>query len=380
MGASQSQGAQHNRSVEQKLVKSKKGEVGIVKLLLLGAGESGKTTVFKQMRYLKGRGFDDDYLQEMKFQIIGNVLEGISNLANGAKDSGIALPDINLEPIYNALEARQKEKFLSQTAKNKITCIEGEIRKSVLSVAESDGYQQALEVCQKVGKYNIPDTFGLMIDKLAADKSWGTTEWQPSTEDVLLVRVRTTGMADEQFAVGKVKFRMIDVGGQRAERRKWIHLFSSVTSVIFVTSMSEYNQTLWEDSTTNRLTESVSLFKEHAESYQFKDSAFMLFLNKVDLFEEKYRDKKIPINDPETNNFPSAPTIDQETDEECSKARKWFQDLFLSNVDLAKRGTVYVHYTNALDTTKMQVVINVCADHILQMNMMTSGMVPKDTI
>lgn len=51
-------------------------QVGIVRLLLLGAGESGKTTVFKQMRYLKGRGFDDDYLQEMKFQLIGNILEG----------------------------------------------------------------------------------------------------------------------------------------------------------------------------------------------------------------------------------------------------------------------------------------------------------------
>mmetsp|Transcript_9087 Transcript_9087/g.10445 ORF Transcript_9087/g.10445 Transcript_9087/m.10445 type:complete len:221 (+) Transcript_9087:1042-1704(+) len=217
-----------------------------------------------------------------------------------------------------------------------------------------------------------------MMEKLEQDENFATQSWQPSIDDVLLVRVRTTGMADETFSIGKVRFRMIDVGGQRAERRKWIHLFNSVTSVIFVTSLSEYDQTLWEDSTTNRLSESVSLFKEHAESEQFRNSAFMLFLNKVDLFEMKYRDKMIPINDPETNYFPDAPKIENETDEQCSVARKWFQDLFLENIDMGKRGTVYVHYTNALDTNKMKVVINVCADHILQMNMMTSGMVPKD--
>ena len=37
---------------------------------------------------------------------------------------------------------------------------------------------------------------------------------------------------------------MIDVGGQRSERRKWIHSFENVTSVMFLVAISEYDQTL----------------------------------------------------------------------------------------------------------------------------------------
>lgn len=39
---------------------------------------------------------------------------------------------------------------------------------------------------------------------------------------------------------------MFDVGGQRSERKKWIHCFESVTSIIFCTALSEYDQDLLE--------------------------------------------------------------------------------------------------------------------------------------
>lgn len=47
----------------------------------------------------------------------------------------------------------------------------------------------------------------------------------------------------------------MDVGGQRSERRKWIHCFDSVNSVIFLVAMSEYDQFLYE-------VNEVSLFGE----------------------------------------------------------------------------------------------------------------------
>jgi guanine nucleotide-binding protein G(i) subunit alpha len=40
---------------------------------------------------------------------------------------------------------------------------------------------------------------------------------------------------------------MFDVGGQRSERKKWIHCFESVTSIIFCTALSEYDQVLLEE-------------------------------------------------------------------------------------------------------------------------------------
>jgi len=41
-------------------------------------------------------------------------------------------------------------------------------------------------------------------------------------------------------------YRMVDVGGQRSERRKWIHCFENVTSIMFLVALSEYDQVLVE--------------------------------------------------------------------------------------------------------------------------------------
>lgn len=44
------------------------------------------------------------------------------------------------------------------------------------------------------------------------------------------------------------RFSMFDVGGQRSERKKWIHCFENVTSIIFCVALSEYDQVLLEES------------------------------------------------------------------------------------------------------------------------------------
>ena len=52
---------------------------------------------------------------------------------------------------------------------------------------------------------------------------------------------------------------MFDVGGQRSERKKWIHCFENVTSIIFCVALSEYDQVLLEESS------QVRLFKPYDE-------------------------------------------------------------------------------------------------------------------
>lgn len=46
---------------------------------------------------------------------------------------------------------------------------------------------------------------------------------------------------------------MVDVGGQRSERRKWIHCFENVTSIMFLAALSEYDQFLVESDSEVRL-------------------------------------------------------------------------------------------------------------------------------
>jgi guanine nucleotide-binding protein G(i) subunit alpha len=71
----------------------------------------------------------------------------------------------------------------------------------------------------------------------------------PTQQDVLRTRVKTTGIVETAFTLKKHKFRIVDVGGQRSERKKWIHCFEGVTAVIFVSALNEYDLVLAEDDT-----------------------------------------------------------------------------------------------------------------------------------
>ena len=78
----------------------------------------------------------------------------------------------------------------------------------------------------------------------------------------MLVRYRTTGMTEQSFKIDGTFFKICDVGGQRNERRKWIHFFDSVTAVIFVSSLSAYDETIFEDENANAMDESLTVFDE----------------------------------------------------------------------------------------------------------------------
>ncbi|KAI5307748.1 guanine nucleotide-binding protein subunit alpha, partial [Ascosphaera atra] len=86
---------------------------------------------------------------------------------------------------------------------------------------------------------------------------------------------------------------MFDVGGQRSERRKWIHCFENVTAIIFCVALNEFDQVLLEnkdvvrsksDNLTNRLAESLDLFESVINSRWFMRTGVILFLNKIDVF------------------------------------------------------------------------------------------------
>lgn len=77
----------------------------------------------------------------------------------------------------------------------------------------------------------------------------GDPNYVPTDQDVLRSRVKTTGITETTFNIGELTYRMFDVGGQRSERKKWIHCFENVTAIIFLVAISEYDQVLIEDET-----------------------------------------------------------------------------------------------------------------------------------
>ncbi|CAM9999882.1 unnamed protein product, partial [Discosporangium mesarthrocarpum] len=88
-----------------------------------------------------------------------------------------------------------------------------------------------------------------------------------------------------------------DVGGQRNERRKWIHCFDNVKAVVFLVGLNGYNQRLFEDSNMNKMQESLKLFKQASALLShslFAPVPVFLFLNKKDIFETMIR--RIPLS------------------------------------------------------------------------------------
>jgi len=79
------------------------------------------------------------------------------------------------------------------------------------------------------------------------------------------------------------------VGGQRSERRKWLHCFDNIDTIIFIAALDEYDLPLQEDPKVNRLVESLSLFERITSFIYFQSIPFILFFNKSDAIEKKLK-------------------------------------------------------------------------------------------
>lgn len=90
-------------------------------------------------------------------------------------------------------------------------------------------------------KFQLPDSAPYFFDKVF---ELAAPNYVPNQQDILRCRARTTGIVENAFDIGGNRFRMYDVGGQRNERKKWIHCFEHVTAVLFVVAASEYDQAL----------------------------------------------------------------------------------------------------------------------------------------
>lgn len=78
------------------------------------------------------------------------------------------------------------------------------------------------------------------------DRFWDPN-YVPTDQDLLRSRLRTTGITETVFDLGQLTYRMFDVGGQRSERKKWIHCFENVNALLFLVAISGYDQCLVED-------------------------------------------------------------------------------------------------------------------------------------
>nr|XP_005297027.1 guanine nucleotide-binding protein G(t) subunit alpha-3 [Chrysemys picta bellii] len=341
--------ARKSKELEKKLQEDAARDARTVKLLLLGAGESGKSTIVKQMKIIHKDGFSNQECMEFRSVIYSNILQSILAIVKAMSTLGID---------YKNPASREDERQL-YTMANSLE--DGSMTPEFSEIIKRLWSDPGIQACfERAAEYQLNDSAVYYLNDLDRLTAPG---YVPNDQDVLRSRVKTTGIIETQFSFKDMNFRMFDVGGQRSERKKWIHCFEGVTCIIFCAALNAYDMILVEDENVNRMHESLHLFNSICNHKYFATTSIVLFLNKKDLFQEKITKVQLSVCFPEydgLNTFEDAGNY----------IKKQFLDLNLKKEDKE----IYSHMTCATDTQNIKFVFNAVTDIIIKENLKDCGL------
>lgn len=340
-----------NRKIDKEQGAAAEERSEVVSLLLVGAGEAGKSTFLRQMTNIYGEPWPDSKKKKFAATIASNLLDGF-------------------ESILTEMGESDSEELVAKLTKLTTECTDfltPECVKFLLDLYKGDPRVKEM-IQNRANDVQLAESFEYYVSRLSEYPMWGGEGWIPDVDDCIKARSRTSGVVKEVVVVEGVQFEIYDVGGQRSERRKWLHVFHEVTAAIYITSLVDYCQVLYEDRTKNRLQESFDLFREIANSNWLSNTPILLFLNKKDVFDRKFTEERIPLN--VSGLFPEAPT-DQD---DPKAALKWFGDEFKSRRITRGRQAEneakwFVHVTCATDQQNVEKVFGNCRTIIIKKNL-----------
>ncbi|KAK6119660.1 hypothetical protein DH2020_046598 [Rehmannia glutinosa] len=357
--------------IERRIEQETKAEKHIQKLLLLGAGDSGKSTIFKQARcpilysikitnyllHICLHIFADDYiiaLNAMQIKLLfqsgfdeaelkgyipvihANVYQTIKILHDGSKELSQSSEDSSKFSISD--ENKQiGDKFSEIGSRLDYPRLTKELAHEIETLWRDNAIQ---ETYSRGNELQVPDCTHYFMESLQrlSDADYVPTKITPSLprhlsasftssliaspvdcryanmEDVLYARVRTTGVVEIQFSV---------------------------------LESTRYDQTLFEDDNKNRMMETKELFEWVLKQPCFEKTSFMLFLNKFDLFEKKVL--KVPLN-------------------VCG----WFKDY--QPVSTGKQETENAYETTALDQKLVKKTFKLVDETLRRRNLFEAGL------
>lgn len=342
--------AKKNKELDQAMKKAQVDDLQFNKLLLLGAGESGKSTLFKQMISIHGEGFPPEVRKTYVNIIHNNAITAMKTLCEQTVH-------LHEQHGYNTLVQPEAVAALNLMKELKMEAeFDGKVVEAIRTLWADPGIRETYD---HRAKFQLTDSSNYWFDRV---EELGQPNYIPSEQDVLRSRVRTTGIVEQIFNIEGNRFKMFDVGGQRNERKKWIHCFEDVTALLFVAALSEYDMVLFEDETVNRMHEALNLFGDIINQEWFKRTSVILFLNKKDLFAEKIEKVPLSICFPEYQGA-------NEFEEAASEIEFRFVSL-----NKNKSKTIYTHLTNATDSNNMKYVFNSVKDIVVRRSLQEGGL------
>ncbi|EDV56282.1 G protein alpha q subunit [Drosophila erecta] len=329
-----------SREIDKVLRADKKKARRELKVLVLGTGESGKTTFIKQMRIIHGNGFLEKERKHFTKNVFQNLFMAMQSMINAM--------DV-LKIPYGQQEHSKLADLVKSIDYKTVTRLDAPYTKAIKTLWNDAGIQ---ECYSRRREYQLTDSTEYFMKNLARIEK---TDYQASDQDILHARAPTTNIVEYPFKLDRFLIRLVDVAGQRTERRKWIHCFSNVTSIMFLVALSEFDLSLAESENDNRMEESKALFRNIISFPWFQKSSLILFLNKEDLFEEKILTTDL------ADYFPkyTGPKKD------AKAARDFILNMFTSvNPDPYK--IIYPHFTIATRTENIRFVFTAVKDTILE--------------
>ncbi|KAF3852404.1 hypothetical protein F7725_005759 [Dissostichus mawsoni] len=337
--AQEREARRRSREIDAMLARERRAVRRLVKILLLGAGESGKSTFLKQMRIINGQEFDKKALLDFRDTIYENILKGMRVLVDARDKLGIG---------WQSCE-NEKQGML-------VMSWEGRVGGSGVESSEFQLYVMALnalwtdtgiqEAYARRSEFQLSESVKYFLE-LGSYWSNGESGNIPSKQDILFARKATKGIVEHDFIIKKIPFKMVDVGGQRSQRQKWFQCFDGITSILFMVSSSE-----------NRLVESMNIFETIVNNKLFLNVSIILFLNKTDLLVEKIR--KVDIR----KHFP-----DYRGDTRNLEDVQAFLVQSFSRKRRNRGKPLFHHFTTAIDTENIRFVFHAVKDTILQENL-----------
>lgn len=335
-----------HREAEKYLKEARAKMTSQVKVLLLGSGDSGKSTVLKQMRLIHRVPFSAAEIETYRQLVFNNLTTGMNYVFEAMEDMELEIAEENLphvELIQNARDIREQEPFPMS------------YYEPLRDLWADGGVQQAYS---RGNEAALPENLSYFFSSL--DRLFDPS-YHPSEQDIVQCRARTIGITETTFHLKDHEMLMVDVGGQKSERRKWIHCFQDVTSILFLVSLSGYDQCLVEDRDANQMQDAMTIWDSICHSQWFKQTSIILFLNKDDLFQKKILNSNIK------NFFP-----DYEGEAGDAKAgRDYFRRRFTRLAHKAGRSKereIYIHVTTATDTEMLRVVMAAVEDAVISKN------------
>ncbi|XP_052227931.1 guanine nucleotide-binding protein G(i) subunit alpha-3-like isoform X2 [Dreissena polymorpha] len=392
MGKISKDAMKRSQSIDNQIQQDQEQKKNELTLLLLGGAYSGKSTFVKQLRIHYGDGFPEEerlpYTNQVHETVSGAAIKIIEHmqsehirfeseeLQNAAADFHQRNPVVNFNDMLtksytaddmqtargaNSLLAMACNELGKRFAYMNVKCggLSKQDQDLLLEMWKDEGFQRGFKglLTAKCSVRSIRPQelyFCSNISRMLAE------DYVPSHQDILFIRRPTLGVIEHHFNVDDFIYRVIDVAGQKSQRKKWIHLFENVTVVLFFVSLSAFDENLEEDEALNTLQDSLQTFREVSHNHYLDKTDFLLFLNKFDLFAEKLRSTKFSahIQDYDGDNTPEA----------CIK---YIREQFHQHRPCHKQ--VYTHVSCATDVVMMSDLLSKVLNIVAEINFRKTG-------